>query len=412
MKVSKLSAGGLLTVYTRAPDPANPSIIVETAIGVAGISASTEPFNLPLGLSPTTAGGQPVTIVASQTRCSLASAKSAPAGFAKPAPYPYMIPIIAGPLYDCARIVVIQSAHIGAVVEARSATSGLPLGNPVFVTSSTVFYKLWLPLVEDDRIFVSQFGCDADGDSAIHPVVPLDSPFPMPKLHEPVRPAAPAVYAEGFLRGAQAHLLVNGVVRTGIDTEFSDAWIPAGLPLLAEDDRLTVVQSLCKQNSQVEQRAVVVTRGRLNVTVSPTTPVVRGTTVHLTVTATDKDTNAAVPGTQVLINGQVSGSTGTPFAFSPAIGLAAANGLVKGSLQYYDAAFSVALSNPPPVPPPAPATAKVHLNVGPIVSIPQTLVMKTADWTVTSQWSPSQTFTASGANVTLTLPKPPGGSGN
>jgi hypothetical protein len=402
IKVSNLSAGGLLTVYSRSPDPGNPATIVETAIGVAGITNAVETFNLPTGF----AAGGALALVATQTRCDLVSTKSAPARFEAPGG-PHMIPIVAGPLYACARVIVMQSAHIGALVEARSASTGLPLGDPFLVGAPTVFYKPWIPLVEGDEVFIRQFGCNADGDSeAPSTVHPLDDPFPMPEIGTPVRPAAPAVYAKGFLRGARAHLLVNGAVRTSIDTQYSDAWIPSGVPALAEHDQLTVVQTLCQQTSNIEQRPVIVTRGRLNVTVSPAAPVIRGTTAQLTVTAADKDTGAAVPGAQVRLNGIIVGSTGTAFAFSPPLGLAAANGIVRSPLQYHDAAFAVALSNPPPT------VARVHLNVGPVVPIPNTLVMKSATWTVTPQWGASQAFTVNGANITLTLPKPSGGSGN
>lgn len=405
VKVSNLSAGGLLTLYTRAPDPANPATIVETSIGIAGINASVEPFNLPPNISPTTAAGQPVTIVATQTRCDLVSDRSVPAGFAMPAAYPHGIPMIAGPLYDCARVVVMQGAHVGATVELRSAATGLALGDPVLVATPTVFYKVWFPLVEDDKVFIRQSGCDADGESGVERVFPLDNPFPDPEISAPVRPAATAVYAKGFLRGARAHLLVNGVVRSSIDTPYSDAWLPTGLPLLVERDHLTVVQTLCRHMSNIEQSGVNVTRGELDITVVPKT-VERGRTAQLLVTATDRDTNVAVPGAQVLINGNVMGSTGTHFPFSPAIGLAAANGVVKAPLQYHDAAFSVALINP------APVTAKLHLKVGPPVPIYNTLALKSASWTVATQWGASQTFSASGASVTLTLPKPPAGGGN
>ncbi|NRP73764.1 hypothetical protein ILFOPFJJ_04677 [Ensifer psoraleae] len=402
IKLSNLAPGSVVTVYTRAPDPANPGTIVETAIGTAGVSASSEPFNLPPGVNPVTSAGQPVLLTAAQSRCGLTSAKAAPAKFAA-AGGPYMVPILAGPLYDCARVVVMQSAHPGSQVEARSTATGLPLGDLVFVDQPTVFFKTWFPLVEDDKVFIRQYGCNANGDSAADRVHPLPAPIPVPEIGAPVRPAAPFVYAHGFLRGARAHLLVNGVLRSSVDTQYSDAWIPVGAPPLTEEDVVFVVQTLCAHASAKEGRGVPVTRGHLKVSVTPET-VVRGSTASVTVTAVDVDTGGAVTGAQVLLDGKVVGSTGTAFSFSPKAGQPNPAGLVKSPVQYFDAPFSITLTDPPP------QTGKLHLNVGPGAPIPQKVALAGATWTVTPQWLTGQSFTANGASATIALPQPPTGS--
>ncbi|MFI5542102.1 hypothetical protein ACIA5H_37680 [Nocardia sp. NPDC051900] len=126
--VSGLAPGGILSLYTVTPDPKNPATLVATAIGTAGISATTETFALPPDLAPVTPAGVAVQIVASQTRCGLASGYSPAVGFAKPGG-PYTTVILAGPVYVCTRVVVVQSAHIGAQLVAVSGKTGQPLGS-------------------------------------------------------------------------------------------------------------------------------------------------------------------------------------------------------------------------------------------------------------------------------------------
>jgi hypothetical protein len=403
VQISNLAPGAVVTVYAQTPDPNLAGAVVNTPIGSAGVSGGSETFNLPPGVATTTPSGAPVRLTADQTRCGLTSAKcEPPASFAAPGG-PYMIPLVAPTLYDCARLVVLQSCHLGAQVELRSASTGLPLGDAVFVTAPTVIYTPWFALKAGDKVFVRQYGCNADGDSSAEKVFDLPNPVPPPTISKPVRPSAPAVYAENFLRGGRAHLLVNGTLRSSVDTPYSDAWLPAGSPALVEGDKLWIVQTLCDRASPLEGHYSVVTKGHMKLSVAPP-GADRGKTTIIKVDAVDADTGVTVSG-QVLLDGKVVGSTGAGFPFSPVAGQANPAGVVKSPPQYFDETFTITLKDPPPV------TGPLHLNVGPANPIPLRIALATATWTVTLSWAAGQTFTASGANATLMLPKPPGGSG-
>jgi hypothetical protein len=403
VKISNLAPGGTILVSTIIPDPNTPGAVISTPIGTAGVSAATETFNLPAGLQPVTPQGAPVLLVAQQTRCGLTGLESARTGFAAPGG-PYTTIIIAGPIYACTGVVVLQSAHPGAQVVATSGNTGQPLGDPVLVSDPTVFYRTWLPLPDNgDTVVITQSGCNANS-TAKEPIQRLPNPLPVPQIKGPVRPAAPSIYATGFARGAVAHLLVNGHVRVSQETQYSDAWIAVPAPPLVEGDNLTIIQTLCAEASAFEQRGTPVARGHLKVALSPAT-VTRTTNVVVTVSAKDADTGVDVAG-QVLLDGKVVGTTGTGFAFAPVAGQPNPAGLVKSPPQYFDEPFSIGLVDPPP------PTAKLHLALSPVVIIYQQLVLSSAEWTVTPMWNPGAKVTASGATATVNLPRPPGGSGN
>ncbi|MFI5541572.1 hypothetical protein ACIA5H_34835, partial [Nocardia sp. NPDC051900] len=283
-------------------------------------------------------------------------------------------------------------------------TSRHALGDPVVVgTDPTVCYRLWLPIPADETVVVRQSGCNADSEAA-EEVRSLVLPLPVPAIPGPVRPAAAVVYASGFLRGAIAHLLVNGKPRTSQEAVYSDAWIPVPPPALVENDTLKVIQTLCSEASTIDQRGTPVTRGHLKISLSHPT-IERGSSVVETVIATDADTGAPVIGAQVMLDGKIVGTTGTPFPVTSTAGQPNPNGLVTASGQYFDQPFTITLTDPPP------RTAKLHLNLSPVIVIYQTLVLKSANWTVTPQWDPSKKVTATGANVTVDVVRPPGASG-
>jgi hypothetical protein len=406
IRISNLAPAGVLTISTVTPDPHNPGAVVITPIGTAGISAETETFYLPPNLQPTTPAGAPVQLVAQQTRCGLTSPESARVGFAQPGGFAGA-PIIAPYVYPCTRVIVLQSAHTGAQVVVHSVKTGAPLGDPTLVGASpTVLYRTWFPVSDQETggVEVVQSGCNADG-KAQAPLTPLPD-LPVPQVAEPIRPAAPAIYVKGpLLRGAMAHLLVNGKLRASQEATYADAWIAVPPPALVENDTLIVVQTLCAKSTTRDQHGVTVARGHLKVTVSNPT-VERTKTVSETVTATDADTGIPVVGAQVLLDGKPVGTTGTPFVFAPAAGQPSPNGIVKSPTQYFDEPFTITLKDPPP------ATATLTLNLARTVLIYQQLAMASAAWTVTPLWNPAQKVTANGPNATVTLPKPPGGSGH
>ena len=144
----------------------------------------------------------------------------------------------------------------------------------------------------------------------------LPSPLPDPQIVEPIRPPlpAPVVGVRGCIPGARLHLLVDGTIRSSIDTLSEDALIPAGLPALQERQAVWIVQTLCSESSPIEGRPTLVTRGRMTASATPAT-VERGSTVNVTVSATDVDTGAPIDGAQVLLDGKLVGQTGVAFQF-------------------------------------------------------------------------------------------------
>ena len=74
--------------------------------------------------------------------------------------------------------------------------------------------------------------------------------------------------AKGFLPGAQAHLMVDWIVRASIDVWRKDEvfHLVSGL---AEGAKLWAFQTLCTQSSPQEGPPVIVTKGQLSVEVNP-----------------------------------------------------------------------------------------------------------------------------------------------
>lgn len=102
------------------------------------------------------------------------------------------------------------------------------------------------------------------------------------------------------------------------------------------------------------------------------------------------------------MNGTAVGQTGVAFAFSPVLGQANPAGVVKEPVAHNDATFSITLVDPPSKP-----NGKLYLNVGPTVLIPNTLRLVSANWTVTTVWTPVQNFATGSPNTHVTLPDPP-----
>jgi hypothetical protein len=285
VKVSNLAPGAVVTLYAQTLGAGG--AVVNTAIGASGVTGTSETFNLPPGLA-TMSGGAPVKLTADQTRCALTSAKGAPASFVG-AGGPYANPIVAPPLHDCGRVVVIQSCHVGAQVELRSENTGLPLGDVVFVTDPTVFYKPWFPLQAGDRVFARQYGCNADGGlregEGLRPAEP-DPGADRPSAGAPGRtgglcPRLPA--GRAGLSACQR----RGTLQRG--HPYSDAWLPAGSPALVDGDKLWVVQTICDRASTIEGHPTVVKTGKMKLTVTPNSAE-RTKTTTIKVEAVDAET--------------------------------------------------------------------------------------------------------------------------
>ena len=244
---------------------------------------------------------------------------------------------------------------------------------------------------------------ELDGEAGPAVVDSLPSPFPVPQIERPVRPHASTVHIHGIVPGARVHLLVNNRVRVSLDSPSRELFISPGFPPLADRDGLWAVQTLCDKRSSLEGVQVPVEKGRLKVNVSPS-PVERGKSTLVTVTAQDADTGAAVVGATVSLNGSAVGVTGTAFAFAPALGQPNPSGVVSSPVAYIDEPFTITLKDPPPKEP-----AKLFLNVGPSTLVIGALQLSSAKWMVQTGWG-SPTINATGINTVVPVPDPPAGT--
>jgi hypothetical protein len=284
--------------------------------------------------------------------------------------------------------------------------TGKPISDPFITTLANFTIPLWFPLLGGQKVFVRQSGCNADGDSPVVRADALPNPLPNPKIVEPIRPHAPWVKVTGVIPGARLHLQVNNQLRPGsVDCLAKEGAIPVSGPLLAENDQVFVIQTICDHSSNIEGRGVTVKRGNLKVSVAPST-VNRGSTASITVTATDADTGVVVSA-QVLLNGKNVGTTGVAFGYSPRAGDPNPSGIVHEPVAYFDAVFSITLTDP---------TWTLFVQAGPLPDYLDTIKIDITEisWVVTPDWNPSlgKTLTVHpsppSAGSSINLPIPPG----
>jgi len=399
-----LEPTAVVVLLTVVPHPSTPGTLIETPIGEATASSASEDFDLPLGIEPVTNTGAAVQLSARQTLCGLPSSDSAPVGFATPPGPDYRVQIVP-PIFECSRRVPVRLAPTApkdpsSQLQPFYADTLEPIGEAVLATGNAMALILWSPLAAGREVLVRQVGCDKqDTDSPVVPVTDLPNELPVPQIAEPVRPKAAWVGVRGCLPGARVHLLVNGVVRKSIDTFDANPTIPTADLALTEQDGLRAMQTLCAKESSIDEPTTSVRKGDMQVEVRPPT-VMRGTSAKVAVSATDSDTHSNVEGAQVFLNGALVGQTGVQFAFSPVLGQANPAGVVHEPVAYHDATFSITLTDEP-------QKSRLFLNVGPTTLIPGTLRLVSATWTVTTVWTPVQTFTTGAPNTDLTLPNPP-----
>jgi hypothetical protein len=372
--VSNLQEGGVLHIYRRVAT--GPSTFTQTLAGERGIGRTTEPVDLPPSLSLTDPAGT-VSLFLTQSRC--AGESPGTVVTVATAAGPFGAPQITEPLMDCCDAIPITGAHPSATVTAIDAVTGKAISDPYGVNQSAFPIIPWFPLTAGQKVLVRQEGCHANGDSKVVRVKDLPNPIPVPKVVEPVRPHAPWVKVTGVLPCARLHLLVNGTLRPGVTHALSDtAVITVGGDPLAENDRVFVIQTICKASSNIEGPGATVTRGHLKVSVSPA-QVARGTSVPVTVTAVDADTGTPVAA-QVLLNGANVGTAGTPFSYSPKAGDPNPAGNAREPVAYFDASFTINLVDP---------SWTLFLQAGPGMAFLDTLKINIDQitWTVTPDWN-------------------------
>jgi len=400
LTVSGLVPGGVLHVERLVVQG---SVSTESNVGDLGIQYETQEVDLPTDLALTDPGG-PVVIALSQERCAGVSSVTRVA--VAPVTGPSSPPKIVEPLFGCSRGIPIVGARPGALVQAFDPGSGTPLSDPVGVTQANMVLTPWFPLQAGHKVQVRQRGCSADGNSQTASVKALPQPIPVPNIVTPIRPQASWIKVTSVLPGARLYLLVNNQLRPGSVDIYADAGVVpvTGAPL-AEKDVVFVLQKLCDQSSNPEGRGASVTRGNLKLTVTPST-VPRGTKSMVTVNAVDADTGAVVSA-GVLLNGQLVGTTGIPFAYSPKVTDPNPTGVVHDGAAYADANFSITLVDP---------TWTINLRAGTVPAYLDTIRIDVSQvtWKVTPDWnaSLSKTVTVSpsppAAAGSIALPRPTG----
>jgi hypothetical protein len=158
-------------------------------------------------------------------------------------------PALVGPLYDCARSVIVANAHPGCLVTVFSGTTANVLANPVVASASELVIPLWTALVTGEHVSVAQTGCHAEGQSKPLIVLAPPNPVPIPDISKPVLSDATSVTVTGVLPGAQVFLYVNGVFRSQLIALGATVVLPLGEAALTGAKYIEITQELCGQTS-------------------------------------------------------------------------------------------------------------------------------------------------------------------
>lgn len=232
LSVSNLISGEILTVAVSYNTTGGP---VNTSLGAQGVSGGSTTVNLPANWYPNDATG-PVTLQIAVTLCG------------DPLPNPGYTPVVVGqtggpfpapkilpPLIACATIVNVEGAHVGSLIQVFSGSTAFPRSNPVVATTANFSIPVKPPLSAGESIFVTQKGCNANGQSTPPVVVqPVPAPLPIPSVVGPVLAGAGSVAIRNVVPGAQVTLFVNNAPRMGVDSAQREITVPAGTPPVVE----------------------------------------------------------------------------------------------------------------------------------------------------------------------------------
>ncbi|GAA2043661.1 hypothetical protein [Polymorphospora rubra] len=376
----------------------------ETPLMTAGAAGGLQQFDL-----PHVVGGGPGPIVNIRVRQTLCTRTSEP-GFAREyirpdetgGIRPSARPRIVDPVYSCARTVRLDPSGWGIGV-LRSRRTGRQLADAFApYVGVPMVLPLWFPLDAGDELVVDYTGCDAPQPTDAVEVRAVPDPLPVLKIVPPL-PGDTDLVISGALPGARVVALVGHRIRSARTTTDGSATLPLGAPL-EEDDEVWAYQRLCGATGNVEG-SVVVRRGKLTLSVAPTT-VVSGTATTVTVTATRTDTGAVVGGLPVVIGAASVGITGTAFALTPGAA-GPLTGTVRGGPRYADAAFTVTVTAPPP----PPTGATLTLQLGGFGGYGSPISVTKVTWQVQPNWATGP-VTGAGTTATVSLPPPPAGTPN
>ena len=322
---------------------------------------------------------------------------------------PFGPPKIVEPVYGCSRAVRVSGAHAGAWVQAFDSPSKMPISDLVVAPAQDFLLKLWFPAVPGANILLRQIGCNADGASQAVAVKKIPGRLPTPVIKEPVRPGTNAVQLSGALPGARVFILVDGVVRTQSDCWTDTPTFYLAGALLAENQKLFAMQSMCDQWSPNEGPSVAVAKGKMNLVLSITS-IPRGTPSSITVDASDADTHAPIPLGQVFIKGQLVGTTGQAFSFTPAsTEPSPLNGEVHEDVGHYPASFQIALIDPYSAVHNVAAPTKFYVDGTLEVTVEEATWILTPDWDLNLKKTVVSAATPPNIHIDTQIPAPTGG---
>lgn len=163
---------------------------------------------------------------------------------------------------------------------------------------------------------------------------------------------------------------------------------------------------MCGASGNVEG-SVLVRRGKLSVTVSPTTAIAEGKT-DSRVDATRADTGTPVLGLTWGVGPVNVGNTGSGiYRWTAPAAPGPAAGWVKGGALYEQASFTVTVQPKPAEPPPPATTTQVRIVLTSPAGPFSDVQLLTAKWMLRPLWAGGTAVEASGADVTVVVGGPP-----
>lgn len=350
LHVSNLRPGADVWIQTMK-DP-NTGILIPHDMGHVRAWATECEFPLPAGWAddPTQAAIKgKFTIQLSESNCGKAVVVSA---LITPLPGAVGTPAFSPAPVECTRIIHVINLTPGAMVTLHSDQGDFPqLSAPAWVSSAAMTLYPYRPLRYKEFIWISQRGCNAAADSD-HPQVGAMPALAAPGQEPPIIVPRGGAWFRDLVVGGRLYVFLNGALATALDIS-SDRMF-AALPGLKIEDQVWAIQGLCTKYSP-ESSHEAAKGGTMKVGQAPS-PIERGKSVSVTITATDAQTSDAVNGS-VRISGAIAAATGSAFAVNIAKGAAGPPAQVE-AVGYISGAIKWNLVDPPP-----PPAAKLHLAV-------------------------------------------------
>lgn len=262
LSVSDVVGGEILTIDVSYSTKGGPAPLLR--LGACGVSGPG-PVPLPNGWYPADAVPGSVTLQIGALLCDQTLPNPGHTSVAVVQPSgPFLAPTVQQPLYDCATSVFVQGANPGSLIQIISGpppSPPIPRSNPVVAPAANFPVRLWWPLQMGEQIYVTQAGCNANGQS-----FPAVSVLPPPALPVPtvasnyVLTTAKSVRVKNVVPGAQVTLFLDGAPESQVDSIEAEDGPPAGKPprvqvslpvgsSLKVGDVFTAGQTLCNEKA-------------------------------------------------------------------------------------------------------------------------------------------------------------------